>query len=156
MMNSKIIFPGAGIVAVAAVIALVVMREPGAKTESQSAQTGVSAPQSAQGSESIRQQALAAPEKFQTQAVQVREAPVPLAVPKERPKQLSEIDKPEAQRPEVGSQKSEGRPVALSDLYFHDDYRSMRKEEIRNPDSEENRAGVVALLKARQRRSERR
>lgn len=150
IMKKTVVFTGAGIVAVAAVIALVVLREPGAETEMLSAQTGVSAPQSAQGSENIRQQALAAPETFQTETKAVREAPKPLSVPTERPKQLSEIDKPK-----IDNQQSamEQEPVPVESLYFHKDYQSMRKEEISNPDSKENREGVVALLKMRQRRA---
>jgi hypothetical protein len=77
--------------------------------------------------------------------VQVREAPVPLS----RPRQLSEIDKPTIDDRKSAMQKE---PVAAKDLYFYKDYESMRKEEISNPDSEENRAGVVALMKARKER----
>ena len=158
-MNSRIILSGAGFIAVMAVIAVVLMRWPEAgsqKTEAgrQSAQTGVSAPQPAeirgQDSERLSQRVLAAPQEFHKQSAAVREAPTPLAVPLERPRQLSEIDKSS-----IGTQQSAmlREPVAASELYFHKDFESLRKEEIRNPDSAENRAGVVAMMKARQRRT---
>jgi hypothetical protein len=43
-------------------------------------------------------------------------------------------------------------PVAAESLYFWKDYASLRTDAIRNPDSAENRAGVVSLMKMRQRR----
>jgi hypothetical protein len=154
IMRNRIIFCGLGIVAVAAVIAFVVMREPRVGTKTQGAQTarstssgqGVSAPQSAID---IQQSAMLHPEAFQTQTVAVREAPKPLAVPKERPTQLSEVRKSDVR----GQVSGDRNPTSVESLYFHKDYESMRKEEIRNPDSKENREGVVALLKARQQRA---
>ena len=74
--------------------------------------------------------------------------PVPVADPvaaAPRPQLLSEIEKPLP--PAV-----EREPVPAESLYFWKDYASMRKAEIRDPNSEENRAGVVSLMKARQRR----
>ena len=58
---------------------------------------------------------------------------------------LSDIEKPPAPQPLK-------EPVAAESLYFHADYASLRKDEIRNPNSPENRAGVVSLMQARQRR----
>lgn len=60
---------------------------------------------------------------------------------------LSSVEKPPLPQPLK-------EPVAAETLYFHKDYASLRKDEIRNPDSAENRAGVVSLLQARQRRTE--
>ena len=58
---------------------------------------------------------------------------------------LSDIEKPPAPRPLK-------EPVSAESLYFWNDYASLRKDAIRNPDSEENREGVVSLMKTRQRR----
>jgi len=70
----------------------------------------------------------------------------PIVVKGPRPKLLSEVKRPEKKR-----EKPE--PVAAEDLYFWKDYESLRTDAIRNTDSKENRAGIVALLKARQRRA---
>lgn len=150
IMRSRIIFCGLGIVAVTAVIAFVVMREPGEETGDQMSEIGnQTSAVSTQKSEAIKKMAMDSPETFQTQTVAVRETPKPLDVPKERPTQLSEIRKSDVR----GQASGDRNPTSVESLYFHKDYESMRKEEIRNPDSEENRAGVVALLKARQRRA---
>lgn len=66
-------------------------------------------------------------------------------VEEDRPQRLSQ-----AQRDPVKHAPRE--PVKADELYFWEDYSSMRKDAICNPDSAENRAGVVALMKARQRR----
>ena len=58
---------------------------------------------------------------------------------------LSDVEKPPAPQPLK-------EPVAAESLYFHADYASLRKDAIRNPNSPENRAGVVSLMQARQRR----
>jgi len=58
---------------------------------------------------------------------------------------LSDIEKPPAPQPLK-------EPVAAESLYFWKDYASLRTDAIRNPDSAENRAGVAALMKTRQRR----
>lgn len=63
-----------------------------------------------------------------------------------RPQLLSEVKKP--MRVNVVRE-----PVAAESLYFWKDYASLRTEAVRDPDSEENRAGVVSLLQARQRRA---
>ena len=60
-----------------------------------------------------------------------------------RPQLLSEVERP-------GVARAEREPVSAESLYFWKDFSSLRKEEIRDPDSEENRAGVVSLMKARQ------
>ena len=49
-------------------------------------------------------------------------------------------------------EKKEREPVHIDSLYYRKSYASLRKDEIRNPDSPENRAGVVSLMEARQRR----
>lgn len=95
----------------------------------------------------VRQAALGAPEAFNAEFVERSDgAPVPLTVPTNRPKQLSE-------RKRLVREKVQKEPVAAESLYFWKDYESLREEEIRNPDSKENRAGVAALMKARQRRA---
>ncbi len=58
---------------------------------------------------------------------------------------LSDIEKPEAPRPLE-------EPVAADSLHFREDYASLRTDAVRNPNSPENRAGVVSLMEARQRR----
>lgn len=58
---------------------------------------------------------------------------------------LSDIEKPPTPQPLK-------EPVKIENLYFHADFASLRTEAVRNPDSPENRAGVVSLMKARQRR----
>lgn len=147
-MKRKIIFSGLSIAVAIVATVLVVLQRPGresvvAEAMPDKQEAGDEGQKSAID---IHQSALLRPEEFQTQTVVKRDAPVPLTVPTERPKQLSEVEKPVRE-------KIQKVPVAASDLYFHKDYESMRKEEIRNPDSKENRAGVVALLQARQRRA---
>ncbi len=95
----------------------------------------------------ILQAALESPESFQTleKVEEVIFDSTPLTVPKERPKLLSEVERPVRERVQK-------EPVAAENLYFWKDYESLQKDEIRNPDSKENREGVVALMKARQRR----
>ncbi len=61
-----------------------------------------------------------------------------------RPELLSEVERT------VSVPTKEREPVAAQSLYFWSDYASLRKDAIRNPDSAENRAGVVSLMKARQ------
>jgi len=63
-----------------------------------------------------------------------------------RPELLSEVERT------VSVSVEEREPVAAQSLYFWSDYASLRKDEIRNPDSKENRAGVVSLMEMRQRR----
>ena len=58
---------------------------------------------------------------------------------------LSDVEKPSAPQPLK-------EPVAAESLQFRKDYASLRKDEIRNPNSPENRAGVVSLMEARKRR----
>jgi len=58
---------------------------------------------------------------------------------------LSDVEKPPAPQPLK-------EPVAADSLQFRKEYASLRKDAIRNPDSAENRAGVVSLMEARQRR----
>lgn len=163
-MNSKMIFSGLGILAVAvAVVAIWLSQEKESASEIGASQSAIKNCESA-----VHRMALESPEEFQTRTVVKREAPKPLTVPSERPKQLSEIEKSA-----IGPKRSadnfpqgnsdEGavhhrstmqkEPVPVESLYFHKDYESMRKDEIRNPDSKENRAGVVALMKMRQRRA---
>lgn len=89
--------------------------------------------------------ALKSPETFRAEDADSTLPEIP-PVPSERPRMLSEVKKPE-------KQKTKRNPVAVETLPFHHDYQSMRKEEIRNPDSKENRQGVVSLLQARQRRT---
>ncbi len=60
-----------------------------------------------------------------------------------RPQLLSEVER-------SGIARAKREPVAAESLYFWNDFASLRKAEIRDPDSEENRAGVVSLMKARQ------
>ena len=43
-------------------------------------------------------------------------------------------------------------PVNAESLYFWKDYASLRKDAVRNPDSEENGAIIVSIMQARQRR----
>jgi hypothetical protein len=102
---------------------------------------------------SVTQQALESPEEFQEQTVDHKKEPVPLTVPTNRPALLSEVTAKDTATEEhpLAIQKT---PVAAEDLYFWEDYASLRKEEIRNPESDENRAGVIALLKARQHRAQ--
>lgn len=145
-MKRKIIFSGLGLLAVAAVVVVIwLSQEKEPASETGTSQSAINKRESA-----MRKMALTSPERFQTRTVAKREAPKPLSVPRTRPKQLSEVDKSsiENQQPALSRE-----PVAVSDLYFYKDYESMRKEGIRNPDSKENRAGVVALLQARQRRA---
>ncbi len=63
-----------------------------------------------------------------------------------RTNMLSAVEKP--------TLRPQEEPVSAENLYFHEDYSSMRKDAVRDPDSPENRAGVVALMKARQQRLE--
>jgi len=58
---------------------------------------------------------------------------------------LSDVVKPEAPRPLK-------EPVSADSLHFREDYASLRTDAVRNPNSPENRAGVVSLMEARQRR----
>ena len=58
---------------------------------------------------------------------------------------LSDVVKPEAPQPLE-------EPVAADSLHFRKEYASLRTDAVRNPNSPENRAGVVSLMKARQRR----
>ena len=58
---------------------------------------------------------------------------------------LSDVEKPPAPQPLK-------EPVSVESLHFHADYASLRTDAIRNPNSPENRAGVVSLMEARQRR----
>jgi len=58
---------------------------------------------------------------------------------------LSDVEKPPAPQPLK-------EPVPVESLHFHADYASLRTDAIRNPNSPENRAGVVSLMEARQRR----
>lgn len=58
---------------------------------------------------------------------------------------LSDIEKPSAPQPLA-------EPVKAEELYFWKDYSSLRTDAIRNPNSAANRAGVVSLMQARQRR----
>ena len=157
IMKRKIIFSGLAVAVVIVATALVVMQradreqETGSKDQMSEVRNRKTEA-IRQNSEAFKQKVLASPEEFQMTTVIKREAPVPLTVPTERPTQLSEVTRLET---ESRSPEAEKKPVAVSDLYFHEDYQSMRKEEISNPDSEENRAGVVALLQARQRRASR-
>lgn len=48
----------------------------------------------------------------------------------------------------------EREPVEAKDLYFWDDFSSLRTKAIRDANSPEHKAGVVALMKVRQRRLE--
>lgn len=73
------------------------------------------------------------------------ESPVEPVAVAPRPELLSEVERPAVAR-------VEREPVAAESLYFWSDYASLRKDEIRNPDSEENRKGVVSLMEMRQRR----
>lgn len=143
-MNNKIIFSGLGLLTVVITTAVIVMHWP--ETEGQETVIRHQEPEGrSQVDEQILDAALESPEEFQMQSAVKRDAPVPLIVPINRPVQLSEIEKSD-------QEKSLKMPVAASDLYFWKDYESLRKDEIRNPDSKENREGVVALMKARQRR----
>lgn len=58
---------------------------------------------------------------------------------------LSDVEKPSAPQPLA-------EPVAADSLHFRQDYASLRTDAVRNPDSPENREGVVSLMEARQRR----
>ena len=58
---------------------------------------------------------------------------------------LSDVEKPPAPRPLA-------EPVAADSLHFRKEYASLRTDAVRNPNSPENRAGVVSLMQARQRR----
>lgn len=142
-MNKKFVFSGA-LVLVAA-LAVRVMWKP--------AKDGITATESVQApiletgsaaDQKVLQTALESPEGFQTlEKDEVESEPV---IRQEKPRKLlSEVERPARERVQK-------EPVAASDLYFWKDYESLRKEEIRNPDSKENREGVVALMKARQRR----
>lgn len=73
------------------------------------------------------------------------EAPSPESVDSPRPQLLSEIEKP------LLSQ-AKPEPVSIETLHFWSDYESLRADAIRDPESAENRAGVVSLMEARQRR----
>lgn len=95
---------------------------------------------------------LESPERLDAPVVEsakpVREEPVPLICMLPTGKErhlLSDIEKPP-------SPQRLKEPVAAESLYFWKDYASLRKDAIRNPDSPENRAGVVSLMQARQRR----
>jgi outer membrane biosynthesis protein TonB len=86
------------------------------------------------------------PEQFEAVAV-VAEDPAPVLSEQEatpRPKLLSEVKKPQpSARPE---------PVDITTLHFWKEYASVRTPAIRDPDSAENRAGIISLMKARQQR----
>ncbi len=62
-----------------------------------------------------------------------------------RPNLLSAVEKP-------APVNSHEEPTSVEDLYSWGAYSSMRKDAINDPDSQENRAGIVALMKARQKR----
>lgn len=93
-------------------------------------------------------------ERFDTSTAIVAsktKSPKPVGVagsvsPVSRTNMLSAVE-----RPTRHTQQQE--PVAAEDLYFSNAYSSMRKDAVRDPDSPENREGVVALMKARQRRA---
>ena len=166
MMNSKVVFSGLAVLVVVAAVFVLIGETGSQKSEVRDRQTAPATPHLPPAT-----QALADPEAFQVQEEAVRKAPVPLRVPTERPKQLSEVERQETgarrqgtgdrrqgtggrrQGSGVGDQGSEREPVKAESLYFWDSYKSLRKEEIRNPDSKENREGAVELLKARQRRA---
>ena len=150
IMKRKIIFAGLAVAVVIVATALVVMQRSSReqKADHLNQKSEIRSPKSeavSQNTEAFKQKVLASPEEFQTQTVVKREAPVPLTVPTNRPKQLSEVAKLERE-------KTKKEPVAAKDLYFWKDFQSLRKDEIRNPDSKENREGVVALMKIRQQR----
>jgi len=93
---------------------------------------------------------LKAPEQFEQTAAALPSVPLPVEsaavfTPVDRPKLLSSAEKPALPQPLK-------EPVKAENLYFWTSYASLRKDEIRNPDSVKNREGVVSLLKARQRR----
>lgn len=94
---------------------------------------------------------LEAPEQLDASAVASVEPHAKLAAQNidlddsSRPQLLSEVEKP----PRTTAKPE---PVSIKTLHFWKDYASVRKPEIRDPDSQENRAEVVALMKARQRR----
>lgn len=68
------------------------------------------------------------------------------AVTAQRSELLSSAQKPLLPQPAK-------EPIAAENLYFWKSYQSLRKDEIRNPGSAENRAGVVSLMQMRQRRA---
>ena len=137
-MKFKTIFSGLGVLAIGGVIAVTVF------VRNQKTAVGGQVPEIRT---TINQMALESPEEFQAQTSSERDASRPLVVPAERPKQLSEVRKQVA-----GVRAQETEPVPASDLYFWTAQESLRKDEIRDPDSEENREGIVQLMKARQRR----
>ena len=127
---------------------MLLFNKPDAHTASESA-AALQAETDEMADQAILDQALSSPAAFQQKTEEAPEgaAPIPLSVPTERPQQLSEVEKPQVL-------KQVKEPVAAEDLYFWEDFQSLRKDEIKNPDSKENREGVVALMKARQRRVE--
>ncbi len=142
-MNKKFIFLGCLLVMA---IALTVMLKKAPKGRAQGSETSEKKlVNRTQADQEVLKAALASPEVFQTLEKTEEEMPRPMIQEEERPKLLSEVERPARERVQK-------EPVAASDLYFWKDYESLRKDEIRNPDSKENREGVVALMKARQRR----
>lgn len=98
------------------------------------------------GREQVLDAAFTEPDVFQARSIDPREEPTPLIVPKERPQQLSEVKQP-------AREKMRKESVAATDLYFWSDYESLRKKEIRNPDSVAHRTGGIVLMLMRQRRA---
>lgn len=150
-MKSKMIFSGLGILAGAVAVILILMdRSRGTGVWKQGLEVGSQEwGGGRQADKQILKTAMDFPETFQqtekSVVTQVK-IPDPLSVPTSRSQQLSEIEKPTREH-------VRREPVAVESLYFWTDYKSLRKDEIRNPDSKENREGVVTLLTMRQRRS---
>jgi hypothetical protein len=110
-------------------------------------QTASAAAGNAEADRALVETVLNSPEQFDTTASTAGPAPFePLTIPATRPLQLSEVEKTEPV-------KAVQKPVSAESLYFWKDYASLRKDEIRDPNSEANRQGVVSLLQARQRRA---
>ncbi len=142
IMKGKIIFLWC--LLVMAIALTVMVKKAPEERELDSGVRGQESVSRSQVDQKILRDALESPENFQTleKSEEISAEPV---VQEERPKLLSEVERPARERVQK-------EPVAAESLYFWKDYESLRKDEIRNPDSTENREGVVALMKARQRR----
>ena len=51
-----------------------------------------------------------------------------------------------------GGPRQSGEPTQVGDLYFWEDFASLRTDAVRNPDSEQNRATIEAIFQKRSQR----
>ncbi len=143
IMKGKIIFLGC--LLVMAVAWMLVVKNVQGNSEQNSETSEKKLINRSQADQEVLRAALESPEIFQT-LEKTEEVATQLIVQEEkRPKLLSEVERPSRKQVQKESLEAES-------LYFWKDYESLRRDEIRNPDSKENREVVVALMKARQRR----